>query len=278
MAIEIIDNFKVNAAKPIDGRMIAENIEDLDNIENKYDGLIAFVQESGDYYFFYNNEWSELNNRQKLILEELNNINFSISRSTNNILNAELMPSLYLNDGTLGDVVLNVPYAIIQLFSKTNQFFDFLNLNLKLEIYQPFRRFRLREWNTETEDWNLPTGYYRKSNGYFFEHLEQGNLFERVNIFTVDSSPLEIDLKIQNYFKVKITPQNILHIKKTGNGGYNYDATNTKKSFIARFKLTCTDESGVNTFFRNFTPFKITANFKKDYYNILRLDYGISPL
>jgi hypothetical protein len=60
MAIQIIDNFKVNATKPIDIRMVASSQSDLETIENPYNGLVVFVLEDQKLFFYYNSSWSIL--------------------------------------------------------------------------------------------------------------------------------------------------------------------------------------------------------------------------
>lgn len=49
--------FEVNAAKPIDNRVVVDKFNDLNNIPNKYDGLLVSCLEDNTLYIYNNSNW-----------------------------------------------------------------------------------------------------------------------------------------------------------------------------------------------------------------------------
>lgn len=63
MAIEIIDGFQLNSSTPIDTRLVANGLNERNNILYKYEGLKVFDLSDGITYVWYNNQWQVDNSR-----------------------------------------------------------------------------------------------------------------------------------------------------------------------------------------------------------------------
>lgn len=83
MPIPLGGDFKVAVTKPIDDRMTVTNYNDLNNITNKYVGLICYVSSEKNLYVFQDsNRW------EKIITNNVDNpafitTNFNITQSYN---------------------------------------------------------------------------------------------------------------------------------------------------------------------------------------------------
>lgn len=60
MAINLNDNIKINASKPIDTRLVSTESE-LDNISNKYEGMIVVVTDTHEVMVYFENNFVNLN-------------------------------------------------------------------------------------------------------------------------------------------------------------------------------------------------------------------------
>jgi hypothetical protein len=58
MSIQIVDNFQINVAKPVDSRIVASGSVARDNIPYKYEGLRVFDTSNGVSYVWYGGTWS----------------------------------------------------------------------------------------------------------------------------------------------------------------------------------------------------------------------------
>lgn len=52
--------FEVNAAKPIDNRVVVDKFNDLNNIPNKYDGLLVSCLEDDSLYMYKGKSWNPI--------------------------------------------------------------------------------------------------------------------------------------------------------------------------------------------------------------------------
>ena len=60
MSIQIVDNFKVNVAKPIDSRMVTNGLAERNSLENKYEGLRVYDISDNKAYVYKKNSSSVL--------------------------------------------------------------------------------------------------------------------------------------------------------------------------------------------------------------------------
>jgi hypothetical protein len=83
MPIPLGGDFKVAVVKPIDDRLIVETYNDLNNILNKYIGLICYVNDEKNIYVFQGS-----NNWEKIVTTNVDtvtvfNSNFEITQNHN---------------------------------------------------------------------------------------------------------------------------------------------------------------------------------------------------
>lgn len=57
--IDIISGFNVKSASPIDVRMVAETREEMNSIENTFEGLIVVCLEDKKIYLYLNGKFEE---------------------------------------------------------------------------------------------------------------------------------------------------------------------------------------------------------------------------
>ena len=57
--IDIISGFNVKSASPIDTRMVAETREEMNSIENMFEGLIVVCLEDKKIYLYLNGKFEE---------------------------------------------------------------------------------------------------------------------------------------------------------------------------------------------------------------------------
>lgn len=55
--VQLQGTFEVNTAKPIDNRVVVDRFNDLNNIPNKYDGLLVSCLEDNTLYIYNNSNW-----------------------------------------------------------------------------------------------------------------------------------------------------------------------------------------------------------------------------
>lgn len=55
--VQLQGTFEVNATKPIDNRVVVDSFNDLNNIPNKYDGLLVSCLEDNTLYIYNNSNW-----------------------------------------------------------------------------------------------------------------------------------------------------------------------------------------------------------------------------
>lgn len=55
--VQLQGTFEVNTAKPIDNRVVVDSFNDLNNIPNKYDGLLVSCLEDNTLYIYNNSNW-----------------------------------------------------------------------------------------------------------------------------------------------------------------------------------------------------------------------------
>ena len=59
--IQLSTNFDLKSAIPLDDRIVVANVSDLNNIDNRYNGLIAYVTSNQNLYVFHgNNVWEKI--------------------------------------------------------------------------------------------------------------------------------------------------------------------------------------------------------------------------
>ena len=58
--IDILSGFKVKSDTPIDIRSVCDTIDELETIENAYDGLIVSCKEDNNVYVRFNGEFKKL--------------------------------------------------------------------------------------------------------------------------------------------------------------------------------------------------------------------------
>lgn len=56
--IVVPTGFKITANQPVDDRTVVTSVEDLDNLPNKYAGLICYVENSESVYYYNGTEWN----------------------------------------------------------------------------------------------------------------------------------------------------------------------------------------------------------------------------
>lgn len=59
--IQLSTNFDLKSALPLDDRFVVANVSDLNNIDNRYNGLIAYVTSNQNLYVFHgSNVWEKI--------------------------------------------------------------------------------------------------------------------------------------------------------------------------------------------------------------------------
>ena len=111
MSIQIIDNFQINVARPIDSRIVASGSVARDAIPYKYEGIRVFDTSNGTSYVWYNGSWTGENASS---ISGSGTVNYLSKYTTSNTLgNSVIFESS--NNILIGTTTNNSPNAKLQV-------------------------------------------------------------------------------------------------------------------------------------------------------------------
>lgn len=95
MGVQILDNFDIGQAKTLDSRMVwTGTIANLNNIPNKYEGLIVYATTDDNLYVFQGSTW------EKIVTNNVDSRIASISGGTFQITPEDHGQVIYINNPT----------------------------------------------------------------------------------------------------------------------------------------------------------------------------------